>query len=82
VALPQRQTKTETDANVGRRKRRRAKTEVDEDGNTEVSTLLGVLRPVNHYGYIKATEAYKDEDEHTLGSNKAAAPFQLTTIPE
>ena len=31
---------------------------------------------------LEATEAYKDEDEHTLGSNKAAAPFQLTTTPE
>ena len=27
--------------------------EVDEDGDIQVSKLLGVLRPVNHYGYIR-----------------------------
>ena len=53
MALPQRQTKTELDDNVGRRKRRRTKTEVDEDGDIQVSKLLGVLRPVNRYGYMR-----------------------------
>ena len=28
---------------------------------------------------LEATEAYTDEDRRTLGSNKAAAPFELTT---
>ena len=27
--------------------------EVDEDGDIQVSKFLGVLRPANHYGYIR-----------------------------
>ena len=42
VALPQRQSKTELDDDVGRRKRRRAKMEIDEDLNIRRQTHSGV----------------------------------------
>ena len=89
VVLPQRQTKAEPDDDVGRRKFRLTKTEVNEDGDIRRrrqthsgAEQSGSSLSSDDYPRVTKTEADEEEDRRTLGSSKAAAPFQLTTTPE
>ena len=89
VVLPQRLTKAEPDDDVGRRKRRLTKTEVNEDGDIRRrrqthsgAEQSGSSLSSDDYPRVTKTEADEEEDRRTLGSSKAAAPFQLTTTPE
>ena len=81
MALPQRQTKTELDDNVGRRKRRRTKTEVDEDGDIQVSKLLGVLRPVNRYGYMRGDGGIQRRRQTHSGVEQSGSSLSADDYP-
>ena len=81
MALPQRQTKTEIDDNVGGGKRRRTKTEVDDDGEIQVSKLLGVLRPVSHYGYIRGDGAVQRRRQAHSGVEQSGSSLSADDYP-
>ena len=88
MALPPRQMKMELDNDTGRWKHRWTKTEAAEDGDVQRwrqaisgTEQSGSSLSADDYPRVKQTEA-DEEDRLTLGSSKAAAPFQLTNTPE